>query len=113
MKWSFKGCTSPERVSQVKLTWVEQVRFVPVSGVVMNRPHVDQNTSSASDRVTSNATSQSESIVTRFFFSYLKFKQLIDLCVDLPAVSHGDVWDQNGANRSDPHALIDDTVQVR
>ena len=31
----------------------------------------------------------------------------------LPAVSHGAVRDQHRAHRSDPHALVDDTVQVR
>lgn len=31
---------------------------------------------------------------------------------DLPAVGHGGVRDQNRADRSDPHALVDDAVQV-
>lgn len=31
----------------------------------------------------------------------------------LPAVGAGGVWDQHGADWSDPHALIDDAVQVR
>lgn len=38
------------------LTWFEQIRFVPVMGVVVNRPHVDQNTCPLADNVASNAT---------------------------------------------------------
>lgn len=30
----------------------------------------------------------------------------------LPAVGAGSVWDQHGADWSDPHALVDDAVQV-
>lgn len=45
--------------SCVGFTWVEQVGFVPVLGVVVNRPHVDQNTSPTTDRVTSNTRRES------------------------------------------------------
>lgn len=36
-------------------TWVEEVGFVPLLGIMMNWPHVDQNASSWLNAVTSNA----------------------------------------------------------
>ena len=46
------------------LTWVELVGFVPVFGVVVNRPHVDQNTRTAKDAVTSDAVREDDKSVS-------------------------------------------------
>jgi len=35
------------------------------------------------------------------------------MCGRPPAAGHGGVGDQHGADRPDPHPLIDDAVQVR
>lgn len=46
----------------VCFTWAEQVGFVPVLGVMVNRPHVDQNTSPTTDGVTPNAAGEGKSL---------------------------------------------------
>lgn len=53
---SFRG------VVVVGRTWVEQVGFVPELGVVVNRPHVDQNTSPTTDGATPNTAGEGSSM---------------------------------------------------
>ena len=49
-----------ECVCESGVTWFEEVRLLPVFGVMVDRPHVHQNTRPAFDRVTPDTTGERE-----------------------------------------------------